>query len=161
MKILYIGGQKSGKSLLAEKKTLELSKKPYYIATYDNSYHDKEMQQRIILHKKQRGDKFITIEETLFLDRVIEDNKTYLIDCMSMWILNIMNNKLKYEEILENILSKNANIIFVLNEVTSGIIPMDKFSREYVDMSGRVGQRLAKECDEVYQVIVGLENRIK
>ncbi len=161
MKILYIGGQKSGKSLLGEKKALELSKKPYYIATYDNSYHDKEMQQRINLHKKQRGDKFITIEETLFLDRVIEDDKTYLIDCMSMWILNIMNNKLKYEEILENILRKNANIIFVLNEVTSGIIPMDKFSREYVDMSGRVGQRLAKECDEVYQVIVGLENRIK
>ena len=161
MKILYIGGQKSGKSLLAEKKTLELSKKPYYIATYDNSYHDEEMQDRIALHKKQREDKFITIEETLFLDRVIEDDKTYLIDCMSMWILNIMNNKLKYEEILANILSKNANIIFVLNEVTSGIIPMDKFSREYVDMSGRVGQRLAKECDEVYQVIVGLENRIK
>lgn len=161
MKILYIGGQKSGKSFLAEKKALELSKKPYYIATYDNSYHDKEMQDRISLHKKQRGDKFITIEETLFLDRVIEDNNTYLIDCMSMWILNVMNNKLKYEEILENILNKNTNIIFVLNEVTSGIIPLDKFTREYVDMSGRVGQRLARECDEVYQVIVGLENRLK
>ena len=42
MKTLYFGGQKSGKSNLAEKKALALAneKKPYYIATYDNSFND-------------------------------------------------------------------------------------------------------------------------
>jgi len=39
MKVLYFGGQKSGKSRLAEMRALSLSKnraiKPYYIATYD------------------------------------------------------------------------------------------------------------------------------
>jgi len=56
MKTLYFGGQKSGKSLLAERKALSLSsnEKPYYIATYDNSYDDKEMKQKIKLHKKRR-----------------------------------------------------------------------------------------------------------
>jgi len=162
LKILYIGGQKSGKSLLAEKKALEIAnKKPYYIATYDNSFGDEEMQRRIDLHKSQRGDSFVTLEEPIFLDRVIKDGETYLVDCMSMWILNLMNKKMNYQTILTSILKKEANIIFVLNEVGLGIIPHDSFTREYVDISGRVGQELAKGCDEVYQVVVGLGNRLK
>ena len=53
-KILYFGGQKSGKSLLSEKKTLEISQgKPYYIATYDNGFGDGEMENRIEKHKLQ------------------------------------------------------------------------------------------------------------
>ena len=49
MKIFYFGGQKSGKTKAGIKKALELSthKKPYYVATYDNSYNDSSMQERI------------------------------------------------------------------------------------------------------------------
>ena len=63
MKVLYYGGQKSGKSSLAELKALELSKdkKPYYVATYDNSYQDKEMSSRISKHQAQRKEQFISI----------------------------------------------------------------------------------------------------
>ncbi|WP_323590368.1 hypothetical protein [Aliarcobacter butzleri] len=45
MKIFYFGGQKSGKTKAGIKKALELSttKKPYYIATYDNSFGDSSM----------------------------------------------------------------------------------------------------------------------
>ena len=48
MKILYFGGQKSGKSQLAEKRTKEIAKSkiPYYIATYNNNFNDKEMQKK-------------------------------------------------------------------------------------------------------------------
>ncbi len=70
MKILYFGGQKSGKSSLAEKKALEIStNKPYYIATYDNSYDDKEMKKRVNRHKEQREEKFTTIEEAYDLTK--------------------------------------------------------------------------------------------
>ena len=90
MKILYYGGQKSGKSRLAEQKALRLAgdAKPYYIATYDNSYGDKEMLRRISRHQTQRETRFITIEEPKDLNRVIKEGNTCLIDCMSMWILN-------------------------------------------------------------------------
>ena len=55
MTILYYGGQKSGKSRLAETKALELAhgNKPYYVATYDNSYGDSEMHARIARHPTQ------------------------------------------------------------------------------------------------------------
>lgn len=164
MKILYFGGQKSGKSKLAEKKTLELikSNKPYYIATYDNSYNDKEMQERLSSHQKQRENKFISIEEPLNLPLVIENRGTYLIDCISMWILNTL--EIEIEELfkqLEILFEKEANIIFVLNDVNSGIIPLEYQSRRFVDRTGVIGQKLAQYCDEVYEVKLGLTSQLK
>lgn len=164
MKILYFGGQKSGKSKLAEAKTLALSgtAKPIYLATYDNSYQDKEMQERISLHLKQRQEKFVTIEESKDLVSVIEPQKTYLIDCISMWLLNTLNQPLEslfYQ--LNTLQESDANIVFVLNDVNSGIIPLDKESRTFVDRSGIIGQKLASLCDEVYEVKMGIPVQIK
>jgi len=164
MKILYFGGQKSGKSRLAEAKTLSLSplKKPIYLATYDNSYQDKEMQERISLHHQQRQKKFISIEEPLNLAKVIKEKETYLIDCISMWILNTLNQPIaELLKELEDINQKNANIIFVLNDVNAGVIPMDKESRKFVDRSGIIGQQLAAFCDEVYEVKMGIPIQLK
>lgn len=164
MKILYYGGQKSGKSLLAEQRALELAgdTKPYYIATYDNSYADAEMQERISQHQKQRANGFISIEEPFDLPLVIKRRGTYLIDCLSMWILNTLD--LQIEEIFEQLKSlekEDANIIFVLNDVSSGVIPIDRESRKFVDRSGVIGQRISSLCDEVYEVKLGLGVRLK
>jgi len=163
MKILYFGGQKSGKSSLAEAKALSLAtEKPIYIATYDNSYHDGEMQDRIEKHRLTRLDQFVTLEESKHLSAVIKPHQTYLIDCISMWLLNRIDDSeeslLQEIEALSNI---DANIVFVLNDVTSGVIPIDSISRRYVDLSGLVGQKLARICDNVYEVKLGLEIRLK
>jgi adenosylcobinamide kinase/adenosylcobinamide-phosphate guanylyltransferase len=163
MKILYFGGQKSGKSYLAEQKTLEIAtNKPFYIATYDNSYGDLEMNDRIKKHKEQRADLFNSIEESKDLDKIIQKNQTYLIDCMSMWILNTIeeDDKVLFK-ILQKLQEIESDIVFVLNDVSSGIIPLDKMSRKYVDRSGIIGQKIASFCDEVYEVKVGLEIRLK
>ena len=164
MKVLYYGGQKSGKSNLAEQKTLSLVKnqKPYYIATYDNSYNDSEMKQRISKHQKQRKESFTTIEEPRELSSTIEPKETYLIDCISMFVLNTLDES--EESVLnelEHICAKDANIVFVLNNVNEGVIPLDALSRKYVDRSGIIGQKLAKLCSEVYEVKLGLEFRLK
>ncbi|MFA6188662.1 MAG: bifunctional adenosylcobinamide kinase/adenosylcobinamide-phosphate guanylyltransferase [Sulfuricurvum sp.] len=163
MKILYFGGQKSGKSRLAEAKALEISpKKPYYLATYDHSFGDSEMGERIDKHRLRRGENFITLEETHTLCDVIHSGHTYLIDCVSMWLLNRLG---ECEEVLiaeiETLDSINANIVFVLNDVGLGVIPNDPISRRYVDLSGIIGQKLAALCDEVYEVKLGMEIRLK
>ncbi|PLY05304.1 MAG: cobinamide phosphate guanylyltransferase [Arcobacter sp.] len=163
MKILYFGGQKSGKSTLSEAKALELSKnKPYYIATYDKSFDDKEMNLRVLKHQNQREERFITIEEPLNIVSKIEEGNTYLVDCISMWILNnIENSEEELVKQLEDIKNIDANIVFVLNDVNSGVIPFDKQSREFVDLTGIIGQKLASFCDEVYEVKLGLASRLK
>ena len=164
MKILYFGGQKSGKSKLAEEKALELTydKKPYYIATYDNSYNDQEMQERLYIHQWQREEKFISIEEPFDLPLVINNKGTYLIDCISMWILNTLDIEIEelFEQ-LEQLFQKNANIIFVLNDVNSGIIPIEQQSRLFIDRTGIIGQKLSLLCDEVYEVKLGLSIALK
>lgn len=164
MKIFYFGGQKSGKTNAGSKKALELSKdeKPYYVATYDNSYGDTSMNERINKHILERKDDFLSIEEPRDLLKVIKPNKTYLIDCISMWILNNLEEK---EEVLKEQLKElfkiDANIIFILNDVSCGVIPFDKESRRFVDFSGIIGQELAKLCDEVYEVKYGIEKKLK
>ena len=163
MKVLYFGGQKSGKSSLAESKTLEISSsKAYYIATYDNSFRDSEMLQRIQKHKNQRKDNFITIEETTDIASIIKPNQTYLIDCMSMWILNTLDKPIEsLLDMIDSISKIDANVVFVLNDASSGVIPIDSQSRQFVDRSGIIGQALAKICDEVYEVKLGLEIKLK
>ena len=166
MFILYFGGQKSGKSKLAEKKAIQLAKKtkkkPFYIATYDDSYFDEEMKNRVKNHKKQRKNNFSTIEEIKNLPKVIKDNETYLIDCISMWILNNIDNDLKVLlKQLKKLKKRNSNIIFVLNDVNSGVIPLDKISRKFVDTTGIIGQKIAKMSDEVYEVKLGFSQKIK
>ena len=163
MKVLYFGGQKSGKSSLAESKTLEISSsKAYYIATYDRSFQDSEMLQRIQKHKNQRKDNFITIEETTDIASIIKPNQTYLIDCMSMWILNTLDKPIEsLLDMIDSISKIDANVVFVLNDASSGVIPIDSQSRQFVDRSGIIGQALAKICDEVYEVKLGLEIKLK
>ena len=163
MKILYFGGQKSGKSTLAEAKALAIATgKPYYLATYDQSFDDSEMDEKIKKHRLARRDEFITLEEPRDLVRVIEPTLTYLIDCISMWILNRMDDD---EEVLikeiEKMTNIKANIVFVLNDVGNGVIPNNPMSRRYVDLSGIIGQKLAALCDEVYEVKLGLQRCLK
>ena len=93
---------------------------------------------------------------------IIKEENTYLIDCMTMWLLNGLDKEEKeLKEEIEKIASKNANIVFVLNDVGSGVIPFEKLSRKYVDLSGIIGQKLASICDEVYEVKLGLPQRLK
>ena len=164
MKVLYYGGQKSGKSHLAEIKALNLAKdkKPYYIATYNSNYSDIEMKSRILRHQKKRANRFITIEESFDFIKYIKRDNTYLIDCISMWILNLLEKSeeelISYIDRLDKI---DTDIVFVLNSVGEGIVPLTKESRKFVDLTGLIGQRLASISDEIYDVKLGIAHRLK
>ena len=163
-KVLYVGGQKSGKTALALKHTLKLSKKsiPNYIATYKNNFKDKSMKKRLKVHQKERINLFHTIEESKNLNKVIKSKNTYIVDCLTMWIFNNIDKKEKYFiNHLNKILKKDVNIVFVLNDVNSGIIPIDKISRKFIDISGVVGRIIASKCDEVYSINYGIKIKVK
>ncbi len=164
MIILYIGGQKSGKSRLAEKRTLELStdQKPVYLAT--SEVFDVEMKMRIDKHKTQRADHFETIEEPLHLLRILNNTKgTVLVECLSIWINNMLHYEKEAEIFtqIESILKLKQNFVFVLNDVGSGIIPDNALARKYIDISGALSQRIAEMADEVHFVTAGLSLRMK
>jgi len=164
-KTLFIGGIKSGKSINAQNYILQNSQtKPIYLATTE--FIDTEMQRRIDEHKLNRQEQFITLEEPLQLHRSISTCRedAILVECVSMWINNMIYHKFNFDDMvieLENILALNKTIVFVLNDVGSGIIPENKLAREFIDISGKISQLIASKCDEVYHTIAGISTKIK
>ena len=164
MKALFIGGIRSGKSFLAEEYAIKYAKKkPIYLATTE--LLDEGMQERIEQHKKQRADKFVTLEEPLHLVQIVSKcEDIVLIECVSMWLNNMLYHGFEYEDIkkeIQVILKDNQDKVFVINDVGSGIIPDNALARKFADISGKIAQLIASECDEVFHVIAGIGSKIK
>ncbi len=164
MKALFIGGVKSGKSFHAEQFCLQHSKlPPVYLATTE--FVDEEMKERIKTHQLQRSERFLTVEESLNIYEAITPMKsTVLVECVSMWINNMLYHGFEYEAIHEHIqklLALPHDIVFVQNDVGSGVIADNALAREYVDISGRISQLIASRSDKVFHVIAGISTQIK
>ena len=163
-KTLFIGGIKSGKSLNAQEYILKNSnEKPLYLATTE--FIDEGMKSRIDEHKRNRGDDFVTIEEPLRIYETIKSSKKpILVECISMWINNMLHHGFTLQDMvneLDKIMLLDKTIVFILNDVGSGIIPDNKLAREFVDISGKLSQLIASSSDEVYHTIAGISTRIK
>ncbi len=165
-KILVTGGNRSGKSLFAEELTLSFGKKPSYLATAINI--DDEMNKRINVHKKRRKNLWYEYESPLNLIETLkktDKDSPILIDCITLWLNNIFYKKKnwrtevdKFSKFLVNL---NQPLILVTNEVGSGLVPMNKLSRNFQDASGITNQILASVCDDVYLVVCGIPTKIK
>ncbi len=165
-KILITGGIKSGKSIFAEKLVLSFGKKSTYIATAE--ILDEEFRQRIALHKQRRKGKWYEFESSIdlisSLNKVKVDSPV-LIDCITLWLNNLFYNKKNWEIEIEkfsnHILTFEQPIVMVTNEVGSGLISMNKLSREFQDAAGLTNQILASVCNDVYMVACGIPKKIK
>jgi adenosylcobinamide kinase/adenosylcobinamide-phosphate guanylyltransferase len=164
MRALFIGGIKSGKSKNAEAYALlHATNRPYYLATTE--FIDQEMQERIELHKLQRQEKFITLEEPLLISQKIATcHDIVLVECVSMWINNMLYHgfdaKAIYQEV-ENIMACSQDMVFVINDVSQSVVSDNALVRAFVDINGRVSQMLASGCDAVFHTVAGIGVKIK
>jgi len=172
---LILGGARSGKSRLAEERAERSGLEVLYIATAeaDHSSQDPEMAERIRHHRQQRPAHWQTIEEPIRLaDRLREvaaENRTILIDCLTLWLSNLLSGEVVDEERLSTEIGKllellpvlPGEIILVSNEVGQGIVPLGPLSRRFCDESGRLHQDIAKICDRVTFVTAGLPMKLK
>ena len=165
MKILITGGVKSGKSRHAEKRILAMAHgiKPVYLATTE--LNDSEMKKRITSHRQRRGNKFETLEEPLCLANVLKKIQCpVLIECLTMWLNNALHHKYSEKKIfaeIDKLISLECDVVFVLNEVGLGIIPENPLARKFLDLSGRIAQKLGEACNEVIWCVAGNKIRIK
>lgn len=169
MKTLILGGVRSGKSRLAEAIAKTSGKKVLYIATATAG--DDEMKARIQKHKENRPDNWVIIEEQIKLAKTIQEysNQNYciLVDCLTLWLTNILLNEngllLDQERhlLLNTLIETNEEIIFVANETNMGIIPLGDLSRRFGDEAGITNQLLAAECDRVILTVAGLPLTLK
>ena len=80
--ILITGGQRSGKSSYAERRALELSPNPVYMATAH--IWDEEFALRVQRHQERRGPEWTNIEEERQLSRHDVCGRVVLIDCLTL-----------------------------------------------------------------------------
>ena len=166
---LITGGGRSGKSSYALEITESYDRK-VFIATAEA--FDDEMADRISRHQKERNNAFTTIEEPLHIDdallKVPTDTQVVVIDCITVWLGNLMHymgvdeiNCEAVDRFLKVIASPPCDVVIVTNEVGMGLIPKNAISRVYRDLAGSVNQKIAAIADAVFLVVSGIPMKIK
>lgn len=167
---LVIGGARSGKSSYAETLATATGGNRVYMATAEP--FDDEMRLRIVRHQKAREGLFSrTVEEPLDLTSALADvgaeSDVVLIDCMTVWVGNLLHHfglQDSYAHIdtfLAALGDPPTRIVIVTNEVGQGIVPGDPMSRHFRDHAGWLNQSLAKIADTVVWMVAGIPVVIK
>lgn len=171
--ILITGGQRSGKSQLAEKMALEKSENPVYLATAH--IWDEEFRQRVINHQQRRGPQWTNIEEEKELSRHNVAGRVVVIDCITLWCTNYFFSREKAEweqpsvddalnclkKEFDKFTSQDATFIFVTNEIGSGGVSENAIQRKFTDLEGWMNQYVASKADEVILMVSGIPLKIK
>ena len=179
--ILCSGGARSGKSEFAEQLALSLKGRKAYVAT--GQALDDEMKDRIKKHQLRRGKEWITFEIPLHLHKNWEQIKNVsdviLIDCLTMFTsnhvfahgnINTQEDANRIESIILEELrlllqeinnSNDKTVIFVTNEIGLGIVPENKLTRYFRDITGRVNREVASAANKMYLTISGITIELK
>ena len=150
-----------------------------YVATAEAL--DDEMRQRIAAHRGRRPSEWDTLEEPLALPSALaprlapdalEGYDTCLLDCLTLWISNMLlamedNPNAEKEilsaasELLDTYERSSATWIVVSNEVGLSVVPASPLGRTFRDIQGRVNQMFAARADRVYLLVAGLAMDLK
>jgi len=163
--ILILGGARSGKSRFAVNLAKKYGGKVSFIATCLPK--DLEMNSRIRIHKKARPSHWQTFEEPedlpLLLKRIGAKSKVIIIDCLTLWVSNLLlkgfsenNIEGKINEILRSLSKIKAKFIVVSNEVGLGIVPKNKLARNFRDIAGKINQIVAGKSDNIFFMVAGI-----
>ena len=187
---LVLGGCRSGKTAWAEEAGLKLlgpgggdgSHYLIYIATAQSG-SDPGLEARINRHRLARHPAWHTLEAPLDLSQTLalamsgrlgpqgrEDKrpKAVLIDCVTVWLANLMAAGLEASAILERVEELAAlcrapacPVLIVSNETGLGVAPSTAVGNAFRDVAGLANQALVKSCANVYFIVSGLPQRLR
>ncbi|RJX35329.1 MAG: bifunctional adenosylcobinamide kinase/adenosylcobinamide-phosphate guanylyltransferase [Desulfurivibrio sp.] len=169
--MLVVGGCRSGKSSFAEAWASGRFTGKTYVAT-TLAGDDEEMQRRVAVHRQNRGADWRTSEEPLNIAGVLRQQwrhtEVFLIDCLTLWLTNLLLQDLADEEILARVDDLAAairecpvSVVLVANEVGLGIVPEAPLARRFRDLAGWCNQRIGACCDQVVFMAAGLPLYLK
>lgn len=176
--LLFVGGTRSGKSGLAQRWAEAQACRRLFLATC--RAEDAEMAERVARHQAQRGAGWQCLEEPLdplaalkvFFDQRAARPEplpgVLLLDCVSLWLANLLAAGLAPDAALERVAALAAWLetpglptAMVSAETGLGIVPGTALGRLYRDLLGSANQMLARSCAHVIFVSCGLPLALK
>ncbi|MGW2208911.1 bifunctional adenosylcobinamide kinase/adenosylcobinamide-phosphate guanylyltransferase [Streptomyces sp. NPDC001781] len=168
---LVLGGARSGKSVEAERR-LGSFPDVVYAATGGTRAGDREWADRVAAHRERRPGSWRTAETTDLVPLLAEDGPPLLIDCLSLWLTDVMDAvgawddaqwadggekalRDRVHELTRAVRETRRTVVAVSNEVGSGIVPATPSGRRYRDELGRLNAAFAAECEHVVLVVAG------
>ncbi|MGW4563802.1 bifunctional adenosylcobinamide kinase/adenosylcobinamide-phosphate guanylyltransferase [Streptomyces sp. NPDC004561] len=168
---LVLGGARSGKSVEAERR-LESFPDVLYVATGGTRGGDTEWAARVAAHRDRRPGSWRTTETTDLVPLLAEDGPPVLIDCLSLWLTDVMDSvgawddaewagggekalRERVRELADAVRCTRRTVVAVSNEVGSGIVPATASGRRYRDELGRLNAAFGAECEQVLLVVAG------
>jgi adenosylcobinamide kinase/adenosylcobinamide-phosphate guanylyltransferase len=164
---LILGGARSGKSRHGEQLAIASGLNPVYLATAEAG--DEEMSARIKAHRARREALWATVEEPLALAETLRrtagPDRVILVDCLTLWLTNLMVAERDVAEEIETLLAAlpdlPGRILLVSNEVGQGVVPINAMARGFVDHAGILHQRLAEQAGRVVFMTAGIAMDLK
>jgi adenosylcobinamide kinase/adenosylcobinamide-phosphate guanylyltransferase len=174
---LILGGQKSGKTRRAEDLAAAwLAASPSHRAVYIATAQawDDEMRERIARHRLDRArrvPRMETVEEAHELAHAIgahsRADTLIVVDCLTLWLTARLMpaggeaKQVQGDEISRALARCAGPIILISNEIGSGVVPMGRDSRAFVDALGSLNQAAAAACERVTLMSAGLALTLK
>jgi adenosylcobinamide kinase / adenosylcobinamide-phosphate guanylyltransferase len=162
---LVLGGARSGKSRYAERLITALPSPWIYVATAEAG--DQEMAARIKSHRERRGAQWRTVEapRELALALAACGEAPVLVDCLTLWLSNLMLAEANIEEetakLEKTLAAATGPLVLVANEVGSGIVPSYPLGRRFRDLQGMLNQCIAARAERVILMVAGLPLALK
>jgi adenosylcobinamide kinase/adenosylcobinamide-phosphate guanylyltransferase len=166
------GGARSGKSshAIALACADPVAARRFFVATGEAL--DDEMRARIEHHRAARPAEFETIEEPLELRATLAalagQADVVVIDCLTLWVANLMGSGLDDDAILAEAEALAAALaeapfapIVVTGEVGWGIVPEHPVARRFRDLLGWTNQKVARVAGAVILMAAGYPLRVK
>jgi adenosylcobinamide kinase / adenosylcobinamide-phosphate guanylyltransferase len=160
---LLLGGARSGKSALAARLAGRWDGPVTVVVT--GEARDGEMAERIRRHRAERPSTWRTVESPRELEAALAGapaDAFVLLDCLTLWVSNLMEDGLTDEQVRRRARSaaavaaaRAAPTVAVSNEVGAGIVPADALSRRYRDLLGQVNAAWAAAAGEALLLVAG------
>jgi nicotinate-nucleotide--dimethylbenzimidazole phosphoribosyltransferase len=166
MRVLVIGGIRSGKSELAEG-LVDGVDRVRYLATAPAGESDEEWAGRVAAHRARRPEHWATEEigddpsrlGPLLLAAAEDD--VILLDDLGGWLNATYQDRgglsgLEVDGLAEAVRGCRAHrLVIVAPEVGLSVIPATEAGRAFADANGTLNQRIAKACDGVVLAVAG------
>ena len=164
IRLLILGGARSGKSRLAQAVAVRHWSHPVYLATAE--ILDDEMAVRVRRHQRARARHWRCVEEPLEIAKIIRrgvpGTDGIVVDCLTIWLSNVLLKEgpgafaRRRNELVSALRQTRQDVILVANEVGLSVVPEHALGRTFRDLAGWLNQAVAKEAETVVFVAAGL-----